>query len=116
MATNAFPLRLPAEERAALEHLSKIEGRPMNQLLNEAVKSYLVRRGSKEQALEESLACLRAYRQRDPEFKHAIAAIVEAEATLEDPLEGTVFEGELPHEKPENAGPAQTRIHELLNA
>jgi hypothetical protein len=56
------------EERAALEHLSKVEGRPMNQLLNEAIKSYLSRKGRKERSLEANLAALRAYRKQDPGF------------------------------------------------
>ena len=47
MARSAFTLRLPSDERVALENLSKVEGRPMNQLLNEAIKSYLSRRGQK---------------------------------------------------------------------
>jgi hypothetical protein len=46
MAQVAFTLRMDDEERAALEALSKIEGRPVNQLLNEAIKSFLVHRGS----------------------------------------------------------------------
>jgi hypothetical protein len=37
----------------------------MDQLLNEAVKSYLSRRGRKERSLEENLARLRTYRERD---------------------------------------------------
>jgi len=45
MARISFTLRIEAEERAALENLSKIEGRPVNQLLDEAIKSFLVRRG-----------------------------------------------------------------------
>jgi hypothetical protein len=41
MARIPFTLRIDAEERTALEHLSGLDGRPMNQLLNEAIKSYL---------------------------------------------------------------------------
>jgi hypothetical protein len=43
------------EERAALEGLSKIEVRPRNQLLNEAIKSFLVHRGRKERSPEANL-------------------------------------------------------------
>lgn len=106
-----FTLRIDPEERAALENLSKIEGRPVNQLLNEAIKLYLNRRGQKERVLETNLAKLRAYRQRDPGFRHAAAAFVEAEATLEDPLEGEPIEVA---EKP--AGPVQRKIREILGA
>ena len=52
MARTPFTLRIDAEERVALESLSKIEGRPINQLLNEAIKSYLSPAGSKRTSLE----------------------------------------------------------------
>jgi hypothetical protein len=38
-------LNIGSEERAALEDLSKMEGRPVNELLNEAMKHYLGWRG-----------------------------------------------------------------------
>jgi predicted transcriptional regulator len=92
MARVAFTLRMDEEERAALEDLSRIEGRPVNQLLNDAVKSYLNRRSPEEQRLEASLERLRAYRKRDPGFGSAMAAFVQSEASLEDPVEGEPFE------------------------
>ncbi|MGZ4841893.1 MAG: hypothetical protein ACXV5J_09120, partial [Candidatus Angelobacter sp.] len=73
MSRTAFTLRIDAEERVALENLSRIEGRPMNQLLNEAIKGYLRQKGKKERSLEANLAGLRAYRRQDPEFRKAIA-------------------------------------------
>jgi hypothetical protein len=111
-----FTLRIDAEERAALESLSKIEGRPINQLLNEAIKSYLSRRREKERSLEANLAGLRAYRKRDPGFERAIAALVEAEASLEDPLEGELIEGQFIEGQLKSTGPAQSKIRELLGA
>ena len=55
----------------------------MNQLVNEAVKDYVERRSREvEHGLEATLAKLRAYRQRDPHFKEAIGALVDAEARL----------------------------------
>ena len=88
MARTALTLRIDAEERTALENLSQIEGRPIDQLVNEAIKSYLSQRGPQERSLEANLAGLREYRMRDAGFQRAIAAFVEAEAVLEDPLEG----------------------------
>ncbi len=114
MAQTAFTLRIGTQEHAALKHLSKIEGRPINQLLNEAVKIYLGRRGTREQSLEASLANLKAYRKKDPGFRRAIAALVDAEATIKDPLEGEPFE-ETEQEQPK-AGPVQTRVREVLGA
>jgi hypothetical protein len=116
MSRVPFTLRIDAEERAALESLSRIEGRPVNQLLNEAIKGFLSRRGPKELSLETTLASLRAYRERDPEFRGAMAKFVESEASLEDPLEGEAIEGQLVDGRLAPAGPVQSRIRELLGA
>ena len=116
MARIPFTLRIDPEERAALENLSKVEGRPINQLLNEAIKLYLGRRGRKERGLEANLAALRAYRRKDPEFQHAIAAFIEAETSIEDPLEGELVEGQLVEGQLKPAGPVQSKIRDLLGA
>jgi predicted transcriptional regulator len=116
MARIAFTLRIDAEERAALENLSKVEGRPINQLLNEAIKSYLSRQGRKERSLEADLAALRAYRKRDPRFQRAIAAFAEAEASLDDPLEAEPIEGQFIEGQLKPAGPVQSKIRDLLGA
>ncbi len=97
----------------------------MNQLVNEALQDYVDRRSrAAEHDLEATLASLRAYRKRDPHFKDAIAAAVEAEATLgkEDPAEGKVVigklvNGQLVEERTsEGVSPLQTEIRGLLNA
>ena len=116
MSRVPFTLRIDAKERAALESLSQIEGRPVNQLLNEAIKGFLSRRGPKELGLEATLARLRAYRESDPEIQNAKARFVEAEATLDDPIEGESFQGQLIDGRPIPAGPVQSRIRELLGA
>jgi hypothetical protein len=43
---------------------------------------------SAERDLEASLEKLRAYRRRDPQLREAIAAFIDAEVTLPDPVEG----------------------------
>ena len=116
MARVAFTLRIDAEERDALESLSRIERRPVNQLLNEAVRSFLLRRRPKERSLEASVERLRAYRERDPQFRQARKAFVEAEASVEDPLEGQPVEGNLVNGRIEPIGPAQSKIREMLGA
>ncbi len=113
MAQIPFTLRIAPEERAALENLSKIEGRPINQLLNEAIKGYLHQKGRKELNLEANLAKLQAYRKRDPGFERALAAFVEAEASQEDPLEGEIEQGSIEEEP---MGPVQKKIREVLGA
>ena len=116
MARVAFTLRIDSQERAALENLSKIEGRPVNQLLNEAIKSYLSRRGRKEHSLEANLAGLRAYRKQDPGFQRAIASFVEAEANLEDPVEGEPINGKFVDGQFKPVRPVQSKIRDLLGA
>ena len=114
MSRTAFTLRIDAEERIALENLSRIERRPMNQLLNEAIKGYLRQRGQRERSLEANLASLRAYRKKDPGFRKAMQEFVEAEATLDDPLEGELVEAK--PKKAKAAGPVQSKIRDILGA
>jgi hypothetical protein len=104
------------EECAALKAQSKIEGRPINQLLNDAIKSYLSRQSPKERSLEANLAKLRAYRKKDPGYERAIAEFVKAEASLGDPLEGQPIEGWFVKGQFKAAGPVQTKIREILDA
>lgn len=112
MARTAFTLRIDPEERAALKILSKLERRPINQLLNEAIKSYLSRKSRNERSLEADLRRLEAYRKKDPKFRRAISKLVEAEATVKDPLEGQPFEeAENPEE---STGSVQSRVREVL--
>jgi hypothetical protein len=115
-----FTFRIDPEERAALDRLSKIEGRPINQILNDAVKIYLREQSPRERALEASLTELRDYRKRDPGFRKAIAAFVKAEGTIEDPVEGKpvvghFVDGKFVEGKPQSAGPVQAKIRELLH-
>lgn len=112
MARVAYTLRIDEKERTALENLSKIEGRPVNKLLNEAIKNYLHHKGRREDALKNTLSRLEAYRREDPEFNRAALAFIKAEASLEDPLEGEVVED--PH--PKATGPVQNRIRKILGA
>jgi hypothetical protein len=115
MNRTAFTLRIDAAERNALKQLSKIEGRPINQLLIEAIKSYLGQKGEKERSLEENLNSLKAYRRKDPGFKKAIAAFVEAEATGQDPVEGEPIEGNI-SEMQDSSGPIQSKVREVIGA
>ena len=95
-----------------MKNLSKVEGRPINQLLNEAIKAYLRRKGQRERGLEATLKSLEAYRKKDPEYRRAIAAFVDAEASVTDPLEGEPFE-EHEHSR-RQPGPVESSIREVL--
>jgi hypothetical protein len=105
MTRKATTFRIDPDVQAQLAALSDILHRPMNRLVNEAVRDYVAQRSREvESDLEADLAKLRAYRKSDPGFEQAMAAFVEAEATLEDPVEG----------RPEAAGPVQAKVHRLL--
>jgi len=117
----ASTFRIEPTVQAGLENLSRVLKRPMNQLVNEAVKDYVSRRSKEaERDLESTLASLRAYRKRDPDFEEAVAAFVTAESRYgkEDPAEGEVVVGKLVKgqfvEEP-TSGPVQTEIRQLLD-
>ncbi|CAN5261413.1 hypothetical protein BH24PSE2_BH24PSE2_19080 [soil metagenome] len=103
----ATTIRLAPDVQERLSVLAKLLRRPLNQLINEAVQAFVERRSRElEGDLEDSLAKVRACRESDPDFEQAIAAFVDAEATLDDPLDER-------HAK--ELGPAQTKVSELLN-
>jgi predicted transcriptional regulator len=108
MSIKATTFRIDPVVQTGLSMLSKILGRPQNQLVNEAVRDFVARRSREiEMDLEGTLEALRAYRKNDPNFERAIADYVEAEASLkEDPAEGR---------RVEDIGPTQKRVLELLN-
>jgi hypothetical protein len=113
MARTALTLRIDAPERDALRSLSKVEGRPINQLLIEAIRSYLGQKGRTERTLEANLKTLREYRRKDPGFKRAITAFVESEASHTDPLEGEPVEPDT--ERPsQQIGELQNKLREVI--
>jgi predicted transcriptional regulator len=125
MASKPTTFRIDAPAQAALEHLSRVLKRPMNQLVNEAVKDYVDRRSREvERDLQGTIAKLRAYRQRDPQFERGIESVVDAEAQMgkNDPAQGKVVIGELVNgrlvepSQAQGAGPVQAEVHRLLNA
>ena len=88
--------------------MSRLSGRSSNQLVNEAIKELVAKRGLEiESDLEATLADLRAYRQRDANFDAAITGAAETEASvMNDPAEGEVVT---------KTGPLQARLRGLLN-
>jgi hypothetical protein len=114
MARIALTLRIDAPERDALRSLSKVEGRPINQLLIEAIRNYLGQKGRRERTLEANLKALREYRRKDPEFKRAIAAFVESEASQKDPLEGEPVESNTEHSS-QPIGELQNKLRQVIS-
>ena len=90
MTRRATTFRLDPEVQAALAVLSDVQGRPQNQLVNEAVRALVAKRTrAVEVDLESTLTRLRAYRLRDPTGEQSMATAMEAEAAVEDdPAEG----------------------------
>ena len=76
MARKASIFRLDPDTQAALVNLGQLLGRPMNKLVNEAVRDYLLKTSQKERELEGTLASLRAYRERDLQVREASAPYV----------------------------------------
>jgi predicted nucleotidyltransferase len=66
--------RLDPEAHSALLHLGKLLGRPMNKLINEAVRDYLLKTSEAESEVEQTLANLRAYRSRNLQVAEPVAA------------------------------------------
>lgn len=88
----ATTFRLDPAVKEGLVKLSKLERRTLNQLANEAIAEFIEQRlreiGTELQSTQEDL---RAYRQRDPNFEHAIEIVVEAETkAAKDPAEGEI--------------------------
>jgi len=110
MARKATTYRIDPVVQAGLSTLSKVLGRPQNQLVNEAVRDFVAKRSKEvEMDLQATLETVRAYRQSDPNFERAIADYVDAEASLrEDPAEGK-------RTRTTDPGPAQAKILRLLD-
>jgi predicted transcriptional regulator len=98
MNPKATTFRLEPTLQEGLERLSKMLKRPMNQLVNEALKDYVNRRSlAVEQDLEATLATLRAHLRRDPSFKESTAAVAKAEAehAKNNPVGGEIVIGDI---------------------
>ena len=108
MTKVATTFRLDPVVKDGLSRLSKLQRRSLNHLANEALKEFVARRTLEvERQLEATLEDLRAYRNRDPDFDRAIAAVVDAETTVtEDPAEGRVVT---------DVGETESVVLDLLN-
>jgi predicted transcriptional regulator len=60
MSSKASIFRLEADTQSALAALAKLLRRPMNKLVNDAVRDYLLKTSRREHELEQGLANLRA--------------------------------------------------------
>lgn len=107
-APKATTVRLKPELITGLSLLQRILKKPMNRMINEAVRRYVERQSSEvEVDLQKVLERVKAYRRSDPNYKKLWAEFVDAEAGYgkDDPVEGRI----------KSAGPVQTRVREILS-
>jgi predicted transcriptional regulator len=122
MTRKATTIRLAPPTQKALEHISQALKRPMNQIVNEAVRDYINRRSVElEQDLAATIDELRTNRKSNQAQQDAIAAWIDAEALYgsDDPAEGQVVIGRLEHGQliPETrADTVQSKVRQLLDA
>jgi predicted transcriptional regulator len=95
MNAKATTIRFDPKVKHQLTKLSKLLGKSVNLLTNDAVREYVLKQTiDAEQELEEMLEDLRAYRKSDPVFKRANDEFVAAEVSLtdrEDPAQGEIY-------------------------
>jgi len=116
MARIPFSLRIDAEDRTALEHLSELEGRSINQLVNEAIKIFSIRSAQSKPASKRADWHSRKNGKHDPGFERAIAAFVDAEVRHEDQPEGKPVEGQFVEGQFKPAPQSQVKIRRFLRA
>ncbi len=103
-----FRLDPPLQEGLVL--LQAVLKKPLNRLVNEAVKGFIEKRTAEvESDLQQVLMRVKAYRRSDPKFEKAIAQFVDTEARLGsgDPAEGGAEA---------STGPAQVMVHKPLRS
>jgi hypothetical protein len=116
-STKVTPVRLTPKLRQGLEMLHDVLKKPINKLVNEAVGDFVRKRAAELEAdYETLLEQVKAYRRLDPDFRQAIRLTAEAEAeaaagAAKDPAQGTTYVIES-----RTAGPAQSRVRELLRS
>lgn len=92
-SAKATTFRIDPAVKDGLEHLSELMHQPQNQLVNTALREFVIKRTETMAGdLGATLAKLKAYKKDDPDFDHAIDQVAKAEAMAShDPAEGRVF-------------------------
>ncbi|MBI3490263.1 MAG: hypothetical protein HY047_00440 [Acidobacteria bacterium] len=107
-------VRLAPELQRGMDILRIALKRPVNKMINEAVKGFIQKRTAEvETDLAGMLSQIKAHKRRDPKFDAAFDEWADAEAKFggEDPAEGVVE----PETVDAKVGPTQTLVRELLN-
>jgi len=99
MDRKPYTLRLDVDLFSALSLLSGVKGRSINDLITEAVSSYVSDASERvAHRLEATLNKLRAISVKDNDFEDAIERVAEGEARHKDPLEGEIVSLDAPLE------------------
>jgi uncharacterized protein len=112
MPRKASLFRLDPATQSALSQMSKLLGRPMNKLVNEAVRDYLLKTSPRERELEGTLESLRAYRERDLRVAEPPVAYQGAELGNDEVAQGESAKGQ--HDS-ESIGAAREFVRRVAN-
>ena len=112
MTRKSSTFRLDPAGQAGLAVLSEAQGRPQNQLVNEAVRELVARRAQEVVVdLSATLERLKAFQASDPTGEKSMEAAMRAEAAVErDPAQGVRVQRDLA------LGPASARMLDILGA
>ena len=117
-AAKATTVRLEPALISGLSLLQRILKKPMNRMVNEAVRHYVERQSSEvETDLQKVLERVQAYRRSDPNYKKLWAEFVDAEARYgkDDPVEGRIKSAGPLKGRIKSAGPVQTAVRKILS-
>jgi predicted transcriptional regulator len=113
----ATTVRLEPTLISGLSLLQRVLKKPMNRMVNEAVRRYVEHQSAEvETNLEKTLERVQAYRRSDPNYEKLWDEFVDAEARYgkDDPLEGRI-KSPRPKTRVKKAGPVQTRVRDMLS-
>jgi hypothetical protein len=117
-APKATTVRLEPALITGLSLLRRILKKPMNRMVNEAVRHYVERKSSEvETDLQNVLERVQAYQRSDPNYQKLWAEFVDAEARYgkDDPVEGRIKSAGAMKNRLESAGPVQAKVREILS-
>ena len=116
-ARKATTVRLEPALITGLSLLQRVLKKPMNRMVNEAVRRYVERQSAEvETNLQKVLESVQAYRRSDPNYEKLWAEFVDAEARYgkDDPVEGRIKSAG-PKSRIKTAGPVQTMVRDMLS-
>lgn len=108
---HVFTTRFQSELYEELQALTKLRRTSINQFVVTAVQNHL--RATRHDLLRQytkTVERLKGYAENDPDFEQAIAVFADAEAAVEDPLEGKVVDP-----RQSALSPAEQSLEDILD-